>query len=90
MNSELKKHLVILGFKDDIQEVPKIKDIMRMWRTKARKCHPDKPGGNTQEFQTLQEAFEKPKRLSKKLLKMNLIMMTRKKLLPENCLKKST
>ena len=69
MNSELKKHLIVLGFKDDIQVVPKIKEIMKMWRSTARKCHPDKPGGNTEEFQRLQESMEKAGEIVKELTK---------------------
>ena len=58
MDSEMKKFLIILGFQEDIQEVPKMKTVLKMWRKAARLCHPDK-GGNKEEFQKVQDAYEK-------------------------------
>ena len=67
MNSELKHYLLILGFSEEIDEPPKIKDLLKMWRKSARKCHPDKPGGNTEEFQKLQDAFMKAGEMIKEM-----------------------
>ena len=51
MDSEMKKLLIILGFQEDIQEVPKMKILLKMWRKAARRCHPDK-GGNKEESES--------------------------------------
>ena len=45
-----------------------MKTVLKMWRKSARVCHPDK-GGNTAEFQRLQEAFEKVSEMIKELSK---------------------
>ena len=59
MNSELKKYLVILGFKeDDLKEVPKMKTVLMFWRREARRSHPDK-GGIKEDFQKLQDALKR-------------------------------
>ena len=75
MNSELKKHLIILGFKDDIQEVPTIKVVFRMWRITARKCHPDKPGGNKEEFQKVQNSLHKAGEIIKEITKSDVVVI---------------
>jgi DnaJ-class molecular chaperone len=56
--SEFGVFLRVLGFQE-VARCPKMKDIVRMFRRTALKKHPDKPGGSTQEFQKLQEAFRK-------------------------------
>ena len=58
MDSFLKEYLIILGFGGDICEVPKIKTVMKMWRKACMKHHPDK-GGEKEEFQKIQDAFQK-------------------------------
>ena len=54
-----KKNLIILGFESDINEIPKMKTVLQMWRKRAKVCHPDKEGGVKEEFQKLQVALEK-------------------------------
>ena len=59
MDSELKKYLIILGFKEeDMKEVPKRKTILMFWRREARRCPHDK-GGVKEDFQKLQDALKK-------------------------------
>ena len=58
MDTEMKKYLVIIGFEEDIEEVPKMKTVLKMWRQSARIGHPDK-GGEKSKFQELQDALEK-------------------------------
>ena len=58
MDSELRKYLIILGFNEEIKEVPKMALVIKMWRKAALLCHPDK-GGARADFQRLQEAFKK-------------------------------
>lgn len=55
---EFSNFLRILGFQE-LLRYPKMKDVVKMFRKTALKKHPDKPGGNTQEFQELQVAFKK-------------------------------
>ena len=58
VDPELRNVLQVLGF-FDLTSVPKMKDVVKMFRKMALKKHPDKPGGSTEEFQVLQEAFLK-------------------------------
>ena len=58
VDPELRNVLQVLGF-FDLTSVPKMKDVVKMFRKMALKKHPDKPGGSTEEFQILQEAFLK-------------------------------
>ena len=58
MDTEFWTFLRILGFQE-VSGCPKMKDVVKMFRRTALKKHPDKPGGSTQEFQQLQEAFRK-------------------------------
>lgn len=44
----------ILGVKPDATQ----EQIKKAYRTKAQKAHPDKHGGNTEEFQAIQKAYE--------------------------------
>ena len=53
----MKKYLIILGFQEDIKEVPKMKLVMQMWRKACRIHHPDK-GGKKELFQEAQNAFD--------------------------------
>lgn len=57
-DTEMKQVLQILGFLED-SSVPRMKDVVKMFRKMALKMHPDKPGGSTEQFQILQEAFLK-------------------------------
>ena len=59
MDSEFWTFLRVLGFQEEVSGCPKMKDVVKMFRRTALKKHPDKPGGSTQEFQQLQEAFRK-------------------------------
>ena len=59
MDSEFWTFLRVLGFQEEASGCPKMKDVVKMFRRTALKKHPDKPGGSTQEFQQLQEAFRK-------------------------------
>ena len=57
-DTEMRQVLEILGFLDH-NSMPRMKDVVKMFRKMALKMHPDKPGGSTEQFQTLQEAFLK-------------------------------
>ena len=57
-DTEFWTFLRVLGFQE-VSRCPKMKDVVKMFRRTALKKHPDKPGGSTQEFQQLQEAFKK-------------------------------
>ena len=57
-DSEMRQVLQILGFLE-YNSVPRMKDVVKMFRKMALKVHPDKPGGSTEQFQVLQEAFLK-------------------------------
>ena len=57
-DSEMRQVLQILGFLE-YNSVPRMKDVVKMFRKMALKMHPDKPGGSTEQFQVLQEAFLK-------------------------------
>ena len=59
MDTEFWTFLRVLGFQEEVSGCPKMKDVVKMFRRTALKKHPDKPGGSTQEFQQLQEAFRK-------------------------------
>ena len=54
----MKKYLIILGFNEDIEEMPKMSTVLKNWRRMTRILHPDK-GGKKEDFQTLQDALEK-------------------------------
>ena len=58
INSEIKEVLKVMGF-TDFNSVPKMKDVVKTYHKMALKKHPDKPGGSTEQFQKLQEAFLK-------------------------------
>ena len=58
MDPEIEKLLYILGFKE-ITKYPRMKDVIKMFRKTALKTHPDKPGGSTENFQQLQDAFRR-------------------------------
>ena len=47
----------ILGFNENINVLPKIKDVMKQYYKWALKAHPDKPGGSKEKFQKLEEAL---------------------------------
>ena len=53
---EILAGLGVLGF-TELNVNPLMKDVVKMFRKMALKKHPDKPGGSTEEFQILQEAF---------------------------------
>ena len=57
-DTEMRQVLQILGFLE-YNSVPRMKDVVKMFRKSALKMHPDKPGGSTEQFQILQEAFLK-------------------------------
>ena len=57
-DTEFWTFLRVLGFQE-VSRCRKMKDVVKMFRRTALKKHPDKPGGSTQEFQQLQEAFKK-------------------------------
>ena len=57
-DSEMREVFQILGFLE-YSSVPRMKDVVKMFRRMALKMHPDKPGGSTEQFQVLQEAFLK-------------------------------
>ena len=71
MDTEMKKYLVIIGFEEDIEEIPKLKTVLKMWRKSARICHPDK-GGEKSKFQELQDALENIIEMIKQLKKNKL------------------
>ena len=56
MNAEIKAMLKILGFEDNINKLPKMKEAMKKYYKEALKCHPDK-GGSKEKFQKLEEAM---------------------------------
>ena len=58
MDPEIEKLLKILGF-EGITKYPRMKEVVKMFRRTALKTHPDKPGGNTENFQRLQDAFRR-------------------------------
>ena len=58
LDTEMGQVLQVLGFSDHTS-VPRMKDVVKMFRKMALKKHPDKPGGSTEQFQVLQEAFLK-------------------------------
>ena len=53
---EIQAGLGVLGF-SELNVYPRMKDVVKMFRKMALKKHPDKPGGSTEDFQILQEAF---------------------------------
>ena len=53
---EIVAGLGVLGF-DELNVYPRMKDVVKMFRKMALRKHPDKPGGSTEDFQILQEAF---------------------------------
>ena len=53
---EIAAGLGVLGFQE-LNVYPRMKDVVKMFRKMALKKHPDKPGGSTEDFQILQEAF---------------------------------
>lgn len=53
---EIVAGLGVLGF-PELNVFPRMVDVVKMFRKMALKKHPDKPGGSTEEFQILQEAF---------------------------------
>ena len=53
---EILAGLGVLGF-TELNVNPRMKDVVKMFRKMALKKHPDKPGGSTEDFQILQEAF---------------------------------
>ena len=53
---EIEAGLGVLGF-DELNVYPRMKDVVKMFRKMALRKHPDKPGGSTEDFQILQEAF---------------------------------
>ena len=53
---EIVAGLGVLGF-PELSVFPRMVDVVKMFRKMALKKHPDKPGGSTEEFQILQEAF---------------------------------
>ena len=55
---EIQRVLQELGF-PEVSAVPRMKDVVKMFRKMALKRHPDKPGGSKEQFQLLQEAFLK-------------------------------
>ena len=71
MDPESKKNLIILGFESDINEIPKMKIVLKMWRKRAKVCHPDKEGGMKEEFQKLQEALKKAGDIIKRMTKVD-------------------
>ena len=58
MDEEIQKLLQILGF-DGMTKYPRMKEVVKMFRKTALKKHPDKPGGSTEDFQMLQDAFRR-------------------------------
>lgn len=58
VSKDIREVLSILGFSDEAS-LPKMKDVVKTYHKMALKRHPDKPGGSTEEFQKLQEAFIK-------------------------------
>ena len=58
MDPQIEKLLSILGF-EGISKYPRMKEVVKMFRKTALKKHPDKPGGSTEEFQNLQDAFRR-------------------------------
>ena len=53
---EIVAGLGVLGV-PELKVFPRMVDVVKMFRKMALKKHPDKPGGSTEEFQILQEAF---------------------------------
>ena len=58
VSTDIKEVLNLFGFSDQAS-LPKMKDVVKTYHKMALKSHPDKPGGSTEEFQKLQEAFIK-------------------------------
>ena len=56
MNQQILSKLIILGFDENIKVLPKMKEVMKRYYKLALKTHPDKPGGNKEKFQVLEEA----------------------------------
>ena len=53
---EIAAGLGVLGF-EELSVYPRMADVVKMFRKMALRKHPDKPGGSTEDFQILQEAF---------------------------------
>ena len=53
---EIEAGLGVLGYQE-VHVYPRMKDVVKMFRKMALKKPPDKPGGSTEDFQILQEAF---------------------------------
>ena len=58
LDCEMRRLLAVLGF-THLTSYPRMKEVVKMFRRMALKKHPDKPGGSTEDFQELQEAFLK-------------------------------
>ena len=52
MNDHIKAMLKILGL-ENVNKLPKMKEVMKSYYKKALKAHPDKPSGSKEKFQTL-------------------------------------
>ena len=55
----MRRLLVLLGFPQDLQELPSLPDIKQHFRRECLRKHPDKPCGDNTAFQELHEAYNK-------------------------------
>ena len=59
MDEHTKCLLVVLGFDQDIQEIPNLGEIKQHFRKESLMKHPDKPSGDKESFQNLVDAYHK-------------------------------
>ena len=58
MDSQLKQDFVTLGINEDEDKVT-VRFVTEKYRILAKQKHPDRQGGNTVEFQDLQNAYKR-------------------------------
>ena len=56
MDENIKKMLIALGFDENIEELPKLKERMKQNYKLPLKVHPYKSGCNTEKFKIIEEA----------------------------------
>ena len=59
VNREMRRLLRLLGFDEDLQDIPPLQVIRHQFRKKCLLKHPDKPTGDKEAFQALLDAYNK-------------------------------